>query len=311
MRFAAFLLALQATALGQVPDEVRLEVFVHHEGEPVRLSGAERLTLLVDEIPIPFDWDPDEPVSLLAVMDLSSSVAGERLAAATAGIAALFSELGERDRCALLSFTRQVTLHAGWDGTCAAAAEAAAALRSGGPAALNNALTLALGLLADAPGRPVLVVFTDGVDGASWTRDAWPLLAAAGSSPLIFGVTAPAARGAGSVGGIYGTVSREDLENQILFEGRHLQDTGRDLRGLRNTDPFWAIHELAVRSGGELFRTGGEPEDLESALAGIPGAVRQRFSLRFVPPAGSGWRPVEVRSPEGEVRHRAGFTLPE
>lgn len=311
MRLVALLLALPATALAQ--GEVRLEVFVHDEGEPVPLASPDGLTLLVDETPARFEWDPDEPVSLLAVLDLSSSVSGARLAAATSGIAALFSELGERDRCALLSFAREVTLEAGWDGGCAEAAGIAAAVTGGGPAALNNALALALGLLADAPGRPVLVIFTDGVDGASWTRDSWPLVAAAGSSPLVFGVTAPAARGAGAVGGIYGTVSREDLENQILYEGRHLQDTGRDLRGLRNTDPFWAIQELAVRSGGDLLRTGGEPGEIESALAGVLDAARRRFSLRFSPPAGAapGWYAVEVRTPAGEVRHRAGFTLPE
>ncbi len=319
MRFGALLLVLPAglllpeAASAQAPDEVRLEVFVHDEGEPVRIPAPDVLTLLVDETPTRFVWDPDEAVSLLAVMDLSSSVTGPRLAAASSGIATLFSALGEEDRCALLSFTRQVTLHAGWDGTCAEAAEATASLKGGGPSALNNALTLALGLLADAPGRPVLVVFTDGVDGASWTRDTWPLVAAAGSSPLVFGVTAPAARGAGSVGGVYGTVSEEDLANQIVFEGRLLQDTGRDLRGLRNTDPFWALGELARRSGGDLRRTGGEPEEIREALAGLLDATRRRYSLRFSPPGGlaPGWHPVEVRSPAGEVRHRAGFTLPE
>ena len=298
---------------GSVPPEIRVETLVHKDGAPVRLPDAEGLTLRVDGQPRPFEWSPDEPLSLAVVMDLSSSVSGDRLAAAAGGIRALFSALDEEDRCALLSFTREVVLHAGWDGTCAEAARAAAGLRSGGPSALNNALTLALGLLADAPGRPVLVLFTDGVDGASWTRDTWPLVATAGSAPLILAVTAPAARGAGSVGGVYGSIDAEDLANQIVFEGRNLQDSGRDLRGLRNTDPFWALAELARLSGGALLRTEGDPGEIEAALSGLLEAVRVRFSLRFRPPAGAapGWRALLVESPAGEVLHRTGFALPE
>ena len=295
------------------PVEVRVEAFLHEDGEPVRAAGAEGFRLQVDGQPSAFDWSPEEPLALAVVMDLSSSVSGERLRAAVGGIRALFSSLGPEDRCALVSFTRSVTLEAGWEGSCAEAAEAAGELRSGGPSALNNALTLALGLLAGAPQRPVLAVFTDGVDGASWTRDAWPLIAAAGHAPLVLAVTAPAARGAGSVGGVYGSVDAEDLANQILFEGRNLQSGGRDLRGLRNTDPFWALAELARVSGGALFRTGGAPEQVEAALAGVREAIRARHSLRFRPSPGlaPGWHSLAVEHPAGEVLHRTGFAVPE
>ena len=298
-----------ASGQEQAESPVRVEAFVHDDGDPVRIPDARSLRLLVDGEPTSFDWNPQEPLAVAVVMDLSSSVTGNRLAAAAAGIRTLFRSLGERDRCALVSFTRSIELHADWDGTCAEAAEAAGALRSGGPSALNNALTLALGLLADAPGRPVLAVFTDGVDGASWTRDTWPLVAAAGETPLVLAVTAPAARGAGSVGGVYGSVNAEDLANQIVFEGRQLQDSGRDLRGLRNTDPFWSLGELARRSGGALQRTGGAPEEIEAALSGLLDAIRARYSLRFTPSAemGAGWHSLVVESPEGEVLHRAGF----
>jgi len=213
-------------------------------------------------------WTGQEPLSVVAVFDLSSSVSGARLRAAVAGIQALFSALDDEDRCALLGFTRSVELHAGWDGTCADAAAAAAELRSGGPAAFNNALTLAFGLLADRPGRPVVVVFTDGVDGASWARDSWPLFAAAGVPPTVLAITAPPnLTRSGRVGGTYGSISADDLANQITFEGRHLQDEGRDMRGLRSVDPFWALIYLAEVSGGQLVRTSGDAAEIEAALA--------------------------------------------
>ncbi len=317
-RLALAALAMTAFAVGAAaqgadpapsPPEVRVEVLVHDDGRPVPVSDAADFTLLLDEQPVPFDWAADEPLSVAVVFDLSSSVTGDRLRAASSGLASLFEALSAEDECALVGFTRSTTLVSGWDEGCAAAAEAARGLRSGGPAALNNAVLLAMGLLGDAPGRPVLVVFTDGVDGASWPRDTWPLLAAAGHTPLIMAVTAPATRGAGSVGGVYGSISREDLANQITFQGRHLSDEDRDLAGLRNTDPYWALDELARRSGGELVRTDGNAEDLESALVGILDAVRLRASLQFTPPAGTapGWYPLEVRSDAGETRHRPGF----
>lgn len=292
--------------------EARVEVFVHDGGEAVRGAAASALEVFVDDEKAAFDHDPDEAVSVLAVLDLSASVRGPRLRAATAGVSALFSALGPDDRCALASFSRSVELHANWEDGCARAAEQAAALKSGGPSALNNALTLALGLLADAPGRPVLALFTDGVDGASWSRDAWPLLAAAGSAPLVFSVTAPPAVGAGGVGGVYGSVNREDLANAIAFEGRNVVDRGRDLRGLRNTDPFWVLGELARVSGGALLRTGGEPEEIEASLATVPDRIRRRLSLRLPAAAfAPGPHRVRVESPAGEVRHTASFTLPD
>lgn len=292
--------------------EARVEVFVHDGGEAVRGAAASALEVFVDDEKAAFDHDPDEAVAVLAVLDLSASVRGPRLRAATAGVSALFSALGPDDRCALASFSRSVELHANWEDGCVRAAEQAAALKSGGPSALNNALTLALGLLADAPGRPVLALFTDGVDGASWSRDAWPLLAAAGSAPLVFSVTAPPAVGAGGVGGVYGSVNREDLANAIAFEGRNVVDRGRDLRGLRNTDPFWVLGELARVSGGALLRTGGEPEEIEASLATVPDRIRRRLSLRLPAAAfAPGPHRVRVESPAGEVRHTASFTLPD
>ena len=237
-------------------------------------AGLDLLRRRRDDLPRPV-WTGQEPLSVVAVFDLSSSVSGARLRAAIAGVQALFSALDDEDRCALLGFARSVELHAGWDGTCADAAVAAAALRSGGPAAFNNALTLAFGLLADRPGRPVLVIFTDGVDGASWARDSWPLFAAAGLPPTVLSVTAPPnLTRSGRVGGTYGSISAEDLANQIEFEGRHLQDSERDLRGLRNVDPFWALTYLAEISGGQLVRTSGEAGEIEAALAGALDALQ-------------------------------------
>ena len=257
------------------PAAVRIQAHPEAPSAPgVGGAGLDLLRRRRDDLQRPV-WTGQEPLSVAVVFDLSSSVSGARLQGAVAGIQALFGTLDDEDRCALLGFTRSVELHAGWDGTCADAAAAAAELRSGGPAAFNNALTLAFGLLADRPGRPVVVIFTDGVDGASWARDSWPLFAAAGVPPTVLAITAPPnLTRSGRVGGTYGSISADDLANQIEFEGRHLQDSGRDLRGLRNVDPFWALTYLAEISGGRLVRTSGDAGEIEAALAGALDALQ-------------------------------------
>lgn len=226
-----------------------------------------------DELVRP-EWTGEEPLSVVAVLDLSASVSGPRLAAAAAGLRTLLSSLDEtKDRCALLSFTRSVELHAGWDGTCADAAAAASELRAGGPAALNNALALAFGLLADAPGRPVLVLFTDGGDGASWARDTWPLFAAGAAPPTLLAVTAPpAVSGSGRVGGGAGHISADDLLERIARSDD--QEPGRGLRSLRNVDPFWLLTWLAEISGGRLVRTSGDPAEIETAFPALLEALQ-------------------------------------
>lgn len=264
----------EGTARGPSP-LVRIQAHPEAPTAPgVGGAGLDLLRKRRDDLPRPV-WTGQEPLSVVAVFDLSSSVSGARLRSAVAGIQTLFSALDDEDRCALLGFTRSVELHAGWDGTCADASAAAGELRSGGPAAFNNALTLAFGLLADQPGRPVVVIFTDGVDGASWARDSWPLFAAAGVPPTVLAITAPPnLTRSGRVGGTYGSISADDLANQIEFEGRHLQDSGRDLRGLRNVDPFWALTYLAEISGGQVVRTSGEAGEIEAALAGALDALQ-------------------------------------
>ncbi len=294
--------------------EVRVEVLLHDDGQPVRLRDPSALELIVDGRPQDFEIAEAEPLSVAAVVDLSSSVNPSLLAAVTAGLESFFSGLGETDRCAVIPFQRTVELHGGWEQACSEAVAALAGLRSGGPSALNGALTLALGLLAEAPGRPVLLLFTDGVDGASWARDLWPMVGLAGVSPLVFSVTAPAvlSRG-GRMGGVYGSVNAEDFARQIRFEGRHVTSGDVVVRGLRNVDPFWVLEEMGRRTGGALVRTGGEPSEVEEALAGLSGEIAFRTSLRFLPePAlGPGTHEIVVESPEGEVRHRAAFVLPQ
>lgn len=314
MALGAVTLAL-ATGVGAQQSakggEVRIEVATHRDGEVFPLHDPRPLRLLVDGEPVSFEWTPDEPLAVAAVLDLSSSVSGERLKAVHAGFQSFLSGLGEDDRCAVIGFTRTVIQHAGWDGTCTDAAEAVSSLVSGGPAARNNGVMLALGLLANAPGRPVLVLFTDGEDGASWTPDQWSMIASRGIAPMVLAVTAPAvARGGGRLRGAYNRVSAEDdLAVSWRYEGRFVQIEERDLEGMRSVDPFQALVDLGNATGGGITATNGDPEAIREAIASLRRAIDARVSLRFRPPSGfaAGSHAIEVQTDVGEAVHRTEF----
>lgn len=314
----AALLASTPSAAAQEParsgDEVRIEVYAHREGAIFPLHDPRPLALFIDGEPADFDWTPDEPLAVAAVLDLSSSVAGDRLEAVVAGFQDFLSGLASHDRCALIGFTRTVIQRAGWDETCAEAAEVLPELVSGGPAARNNAVMLAMGLLADAPGRPVLALFTDGDDGASWTPDGWPMIASRGIAPMFLSVTAPAAaRGGGQLRGAYNRVSNEeDLAVSWRYEGRFVQIEERDLEGMRSVDPFQALAELGTATGGGVIRTDGDPDAIRREIASLKNAIDARVSLRFRPPPGftPGSHAIRVESDVGEVVHPTELLWP-
>lgn len=319
MNHGAGALALAALALFSTPagaqeeaesaNEVRIEVFVHDQGKVARVHDPRPLRLFVDGESASFEWTPDEPLAVAAVVDLSSSVSGDRLDAVIAGFRSFLGGLGEEDRCVVVSFTRSVHQHAGWDGTCAEATEGLSGLVSGGPAARNNGVMLALGLLANAPGRPVLAMFTDGEDGASWTPARWPMIASRGIAPMVLAVTAPAtARGGGRLRGAYNRVSDgEDMAVSWRYEGRFVQIEERDLGGMRSVDPFQTLVDLGNATGGGVIRTNGDPEAIEREIASLREAIDARLSLRFRPPPGfgGGSHTIRVESDVGEAVHRA------
>ena len=309
----AFPIAVGAQEVFGAGDEVRVEVYAHRDGEVMSLHDPRPLRLLVDGESASFEWSPDEPLAVAAVLDLSSSVSGDRLEAVITGFQEFLSGLGDKDRCAVIAFTRTVIQHAGWNATCAEAADAVSKLVSGGPAARNNGVMLALGLLADAPGRPVLAMFTDGDDGASWTPDLWPMIAIRGIAPMVLAVTAPAAvRGGGRVRGAYDLVNDDGFALRWRYEGRFVQVEELDLEGMRSVNPFQSLVDLGNATGGGVISTNGDPEAIQREIAALGSAIAARLSLRFRPPPGfePGQHTILVETDVGEAIHRTEVLWP-
>jgi VWFA-related protein len=133
----------------------------------------------------------DVPLEVQLVLDTSGSVSGSRLANLISAGTTLIGELRPSDKAALVTFSQ--TLHA--QGRMTADLDvvkrALATLRGRGQTALRDAVELSLALPRDPAARALMVVFSDGVDNASWLTDEEVLDSARRADIVAHAVTVP------------------------------------------------------------------------------------------------------------------------
>ena len=114
------------------------------------------------------------PLSVTLVLDTSQSVAGERLRHLVQAGEGLTAALRPEDRAALVTFSHAVDLRVPMTGDMASIRAALGAMAGNGATSLRDAVTWPLQLQpCTIRTRPLVLVFTDGHDTASWlTEDA-------------------------------------------------------------------------------------------------------------------------------------------
>jgi VWFA-related protein len=295
---AALLLASLAFARAQAPtppvfeakvDSVYVDAFVIRNGAPVaglteasfelKDEGVLRQVELVrvDSVPL---------VSLLA-FDVSDSVKGEKLRALQEAGASFLSELRAADEAGLLAFNQEVAWQARPTADKAQVERALLALQPRGGTALYDGLFAAV-TVPDAAARPLVIVFSDGEDTASWLDQRRVKTALARSNALVH---------------IVGLVS------EAAQEGPALAGSPRVIRTGDTENPHArALRQLAEATGGR-FWPAGSTDRLKAAFAGIAEAMRRRYLLRFEPAGGApGWHRLQVKlkGAPGEVQARPG-----
>ena len=138
---------------------------------------------------VPIELVPTDavPISAILVLDTSLSVAGGRLDQLRQACTAFVRALAPRDEAMLLTFSNAVHLRAAGEDR-AALERALDQTRAGGRTALFDAVFSGLLMAPSLPGRPALIVFSDGVDTVSWTGAADSLALARRSSTLVYAV---------------------------------------------------------------------------------------------------------------------------
>jgi VWFA-related protein len=163
---------------------------VTRDGEPVRGLTADDFEVLDGGRRVALELVPtgSVPISAILVLDTSLSVAGGRLDQLRQACTAFARALAPRDEAVLLTFASAVQLRSAAGADRAALQDALARTRAGGRTALFDALFSGLLMAPSLPGRPVLIVFSDGVDTVSWTGGSDSLALARDSSTLVYAV---------------------------------------------------------------------------------------------------------------------------
>jgi Ca-activated chloride channel family protein len=109
----------------------------------------------------------DVRLTAAILVDASASMKGHRLQLALAGATAFVEGMAEVDEAALLVFSDRLLHMTPFSADPAALTEGLASVPAAGGTALNDHLYLALRRLEEHPGRRVVILLTDGVDGHS------------------------------------------------------------------------------------------------------------------------------------------------
>ncbi len=133
-------------------------------------------------------------VDAVLVLDVSSSVRGERLTALRQAAHAFVDALWPTDSVSLLAFATDLRLAARAGATRPEVHTAIERLEGGGATTLVDAVHAALLLTDPRRGRPLVVVFSDGVDRGSWLRPDEALSTARASDAVVHYVEIEGAR---------------------------------------------------------------------------------------------------------------------
>jgi hypothetical protein len=148
---------------------VLLDAFVSRGGEPV--SGLTAADFEVVEsgkaCEVELVSPADVPLAAVLVFDTSRSLSGAKLGQLQKASDAFVGGLGSRDQAMLLTFTHALQQRTPLTLDRDAIRKALASVVADGRSSVHDALFTALLLAPRLPGRPVVIVFSDGEDTSS------------------------------------------------------------------------------------------------------------------------------------------------
>lgn len=267
---------------------VYLDVFVERNGEPITDLGKDNFIVLDNGVRQDFEIVESDVVSLsvMLVLDVSSSVMGKKLMHLRSAAHAFVRGLRERDEAGLLTFSHEVHVRRPLGSEFSLLHEALDATAGGGSTALNDSLYVGLKFLEAAKGRPLLLLFTDGLDTASWLEASDIVKMARSSEAMIYAV------GARTTDGVY-------------IGGRLVQGSGVESSRL--------LKRLTKTSGGKVWFA-DSAEELKEVYLDVLSEMGTRYVLTYQPYGvpEPGWHKIEVRlkgRKAGRVRARSGYMV--
>lgn len=294
---ALFALSIQAPPTFKVAvDGVRVDVLVTDGRRPVRGLTAADFDLKDRGVPqtiesVSFE---DVPLSLMLVLDRSSSVRGAPLAHLKEAASAVVDRMRPGDRAATMTFSGDVSLACEWTSDGLRLRDAIGRVEAGGATALHDAAYAALMLRDPSPGRPLVIVFSDNADTASWLPGARVIEVAQHLDAVVYGVV---------------------LRSAAVRPLGYLADFTSGIQPrLENIAPAAFkpsfLERLAEESGGSVLPA-ADSSELRAVFERIVAEFRGRYVLTYVPRGveGGGWHPLQVslKGRSGRVTARRGY----
>jgi len=188
---AAAPLAAQRLTFTARKDIVRVDVLVAEAGQPVRGLAVTDFDVFDNGIRQRVELMSAEstPVDAILTFDLSGSVAGDLLGRLKRAGNAVLSALTDREQAALITFSRSILLESALTHDRQRVRDALDSVQSSGDTALIDASYAALVLGESDSGRGVVIVFSDGLDSASWLSAAAVLDTARRTNTVVYAVS--------------------------------------------------------------------------------------------------------------------------
>jgi Ca-activated chloride channel family protein len=236
----------------------------------------------------------DVPFTAALLLDASASMRGEGLTTALAGVRDFAGELQRLDEAKLLLFNDRVRQETAFTAVPSLLTLTLSGLTAGGGTALNDALYLAVGRLAERQGRRVAIILSDGIDVESVLSVSDVERALVRSGVVVYWVR-------------LGVEDDRDLDADLSRTS-----TWRDVTGHR--EELHGLAELVTASGGRRLKA-ATPAAVGPALREILRELRSQYVLGFYPSKTRGagvWHrlSVSVGRRDLRLRTRAGYAEP-
>lgn len=291
--------APQAPRFRSSVDAVRVDALVTDGNRPVTGLTAADFELsdsgvgqVVESVSV-----DEVPISMMIVLDTSTSVQGATLDRLKEAALAAVGALKPDDRTALVLCSSELRLASGWSADRTGITAAISSAKAGGGTSIYDATFTALTLRDDQPGiRSLVVVFSDGADTSSWLPAEAVLEKGRRTDAVVYAVVLGP-----DASGIRG-------EGKLMFRSGVLLSAPR-VRSLLNGTPM--LEELTELTGGDRFATERTGE-LRAAFTRVVTEFRSRYLLTYTPRGvdAAGWHPLEVKLKDrkGKVKARRGYS---
>jgi len=177
-------------------ESVRLDVLVTAGGQPVPGLAAGDFEVRDNNIlqKVAMLGAGSLPLDVILALDMSSSLTTGRLKALQAAGASLLEALGPDDRAAIATFNHAVSRQQELTRDLGLVRRALVAATPSGATSLVDAMYAAIAMAEPGDRRTLLIVFSDGIDTASWLQPDAVVRAAQRSETVVYAVSTSGAK---------------------------------------------------------------------------------------------------------------------